>query len=91
MRFALHVTNNAKQLVRTRAGCPPLPVDGVPPAIETFQSMQYGLHGREYALANFAELYIYLRGGAGLHIPTEEWRDLLPKRVSHFQSTGNTI
>ena len=81
MRFARQLTKMASNLAATGKGCPPLPPGGVPSAVETFRSMQYNQHDGLFDFANFAELYLYLRGGVGLEIPDEAWRSLLPRHV----------
>ena len=82
MRFARHVVKMASKLAATGKGCcPPLPPGGVPTAVETFRSMEYNQHEGLFDVADFAELYLYLRGRVGLEIPDQAWRNLLPRHV----------
>ena len=43
--------------------------------------MEYNQHEGLFDVADFAELYLYLRGGVGLEIPDQAWRNLLPRHV----------
>ena len=79
MAFACHLVRLAPALRKTCLGRPELPEHGIPTAMETFKAMRYGDQDELYMFADFAELYLYLRGGKGLRLPSEEWRQLLPR------------
>ena len=79
MRFARHLVKLASSLALSGKGCPPLPKD-LPAARETFASMQYNQHEGSFDFANFAELYVYLRGGVGLEFPDQAWKDMFPRK-----------
>ena len=81
MRFARELVKMASSLALSAQGCPPLPRDGCPAALETFASMQYNQHEGSFDFANFAELYVYLRGGVGLEFPNQAWKDVLPRKA----------
>ena len=81
MPFAYYVARMHPELIGTAMGRPGVPEE-IPSALETFRGMKFGQHAGLFDYANFAEVYIYLRGGRGLEIPNQEWRDQLPKEMT---------
>ena len=77
-RFARELVKLSSSLLQTASGRPAIPGDGVPPALQTFTSMEYGQHDGLFDFADLNEVYIYLRGGEGLNLPSLQWRDVLP-------------
>jgi len=63
-------------MVDNKLGMPQLP-SVVPPAEETFQSMDYG---DMWAEAQMASVCRYLRAGVHLNLP-ESWRNLMPVKL----------
>ena len=81
MPFAYYVARLYANLTGTAMGRPQVP-ERIPPALETFRGMKFAQHTGLFEYANFAEVYIYLRGGKDLEIPSQEWKDQLPKEVT---------
>ena len=76
MRFARHLAVNAEALKEACLAKIPLPAE-TPSAVETFQSMDYGLNAELWGCVELNEVFVYLRGGKKLQLPPA-WRPLIP-------------
>ena len=73
------MVNISEDLMKSSRGCPELPSE-IPPAISTFQAMAWGSGSDLWAFASLPEVFLYLRGGNHLKIPTE-WKPLIPRSL----------
>ena len=76
MRFARHLASNAEDLKKAGAARLAVPKN-LPLAMETFESMQYGVNSELWTCAELASVFNYVRGGRKLQIPSE-WKHLIP-------------
>ena len=84
LKFGFKMVELYDQLITTKKGVPALP-PCVPPALDTFNSMTFGLDAESlWQEASMVDVCRYLRGGTNLNIP-DEFRYHLPRRLWYLK------
>ena len=77
MAFGRHLASRCETFKQSCTSKLEPPV-AMPPAVESFRAMTYGLQDELYAFANLRAVFNYLRGGKKLWLP-DEWQGLIPR------------
>ncbi len=79
MAFAREVLNLVEDMKATACGRPELP-NNVPPALETFTTLEWPESNEMWRFADIPQLFNYLRGAKALRLP-KEWKSVVPKSM----------